>query len=327
MVAYCLHVFGGSNLNNTHAFKMEKILKGKGFIIPTLTPLLFRNNHIENKTDDLLNHENITHFFIHSFKDDDVKLSLPLPPHKKTVNDFVFITNGEMIRNLGIDSYQLNKNDFLLTPKNKITTTEFVSPDLEGFYCHFSDELIASSPFWEVLHTQPLSENFITVPVTEAENLVHLLTRVLQLYRSSNRKAKDYRLLSCYLCTILAEIFLSFKNTGVTLGKNTDVLLSFKSLAYKQFRQRTSITEYASQLNITPNYLNKIVKNETGKTTTEIIAEIVILEAKVLLLQTKLTISEIGLELGFEDASYFSRFFKKESSVSPSEFRSMIDLS
>ena len=173
-------------------------MKKSSLKIPTLTPILFRNNHIENKTDDLLNHENITHFFIHSFKEDEVELKLPLPPHKKTVNDFVFVTNGSMNRNLGIDSYELKKNDFLLTPKNRITTTEFVSSDLEGFYCHYSDELIRANPFLETLHTQPLSENSLQIPETEAENLEYLLTRVLQLYKSANKEGNDYRLVSFY---------------------------------------------------------------------------------------------------------------------------------
>lgn len=310
-----------------HSIIEKKRLKKSSLKIPTLTPILIRNSHIKNKTDDLLNHDNITHFFIHSFKEDEVELNLPLPSHKKTVNDFVFVTNGSMTRNLGIDSYQLKKNDFLFTPKNKITTTEFVSSDLEGFYCHFSDELIGANPFLETLHTQPLSENSIQIPETEAENLKYLLNRVLQLYKSSNKEGKNHQLLSYYLSTILAEVFLSFKNTVITPRKNNDVLLRFKNLAYKQFKQHTSIKEYASQLNITPNHLNKVVKSETGKTTTEIIREIIILEVKVLLLQTKLTINEISLEVGFEDASYFSRFFKENTGYSPSKYRSMIDLS
>lgn len=306
---------------------MKKDIKKTILEIPTLTPLSFKSDHIENNTDDLLNQENISHIFIHSFKEDKIKLTLPLPPHKKTINDFVFITNGTMIRNLGIDSYRLNPFDFLFTPKNIITTTEFASADLEGFFCHFSDEFIGANPFLEILHTQSLNENFIQIPENEAKNLNYLLSRVLQLYKSSNEKSKNDRLISSYLSTILAEVFLSFKNTVATPRLNNDILLNFKNLVYKQFKQHKSIKEYASQLHITPNHLNKVVKNETGKTTTEIINEIMILEAKVLLFQTKQTVNEISLALGFEDASYFSRFFKKETGFSPSHFRVKIDLS
>lgn len=295
--------------------------------IPTLTPLSFKNHYIENNTDDLLNHENISQIFIHSFQEDHIKLKLPLPPHRKTINDFVFITKGNMIRNLGIDSYQLNQYDFLFTPKNVITTTQYVSRDLEGFYCHFSDELMGAHPFLKTLHTQSLNENFIKVPEKEVENLNYLLNRVLHLYKSSNEKDKIKRLISYYLSTILGEVFLLYKHTRVQSSLNNELLSTFKNLVYKQFKEQRSIKEYASQLHITPNHLNKIVKKETGKTSTEIIHEIIILEAKVLLFQTKLSISEISLAVGFEDVSYFSRLFKKKTGFSPSHFREKIDLS
>lgn len=74
--------------------------------IPTLSPIIFRKNHIKNNIDELLNDDSIAQFFIHSFKEDAVNLKLPLD--KKTHNDFVFITNGSMTRNLGIESFELN---------------------------------------------------------------------------------------------------------------------------------------------------------------------------------------------------------------------------
>lgn len=88
-----------------------------------------------------------------------------------------------------------------------------------------------------------------------------------------------------------------------------------------------SIKEYASRLNITPNHLNKRVKHETGNTASEVIREITILEAKVLLLQTTMTIKEISKELGFNDDSCFGRLFKNKTNYSPSGYRRMIDLS
>lgn len=295
--------------------------------IPTLSPIVFRKNYIKNNTDELLNDDSITQFFIHSFKEDSVNLNLPLPPHKKTVNDFVFITSGSMTRNLGIESFQLKKNDFIFMPKNSITTTEYVSSDLEGFYCHFSDEFIGANPFLSSLHTQPSSQNYVHVSQNEASSLEFLLTRIVELYKNRKRNPNNYRLISFYLSTVIAELFLSYKKQVVLPTQNNDVFTGFKSLVHKKFKQNLNIKEYASQLNITPNHLNKRVKSETGKTASKIIKEITILEAKVLLIQTRLTIKEISVELGIEDASYFSRLFKNETNYTPSDYREMIDLS
>ena len=295
--------------------------------IPTLSPLIFKRNHIKNNLDELLNDDSITQFFIHSFKEDDVNLNLPLPPHKKTVNDFVFITNGSMTRSLGIELFQLKKNDFLFTPENSITTTEFVSNDLEGFYCHFSDEFIGANPFMGTLHTQLSGQNYIHVSLEAAVNIQFLLTRIVQLYKSRKSIPNNYRLIPFYLSTVIAELFMTLKKQVFVPMQKNDVFSSFKSLAHKQFKQNLTIREYASQLNMTPNHLNKRVKLETGKTASEIIKEITILEAKVLLLQTTMTIKEISRELGFIDDSYFSRLFKNKTNYTPSNYRKMIDLS
>ena len=308
-------------------FKLENNLKKLKPNIPILSPILFKNNYIKNKTDELLNNDNITQFFIHSFKEDAVNLNLPLPPHKKTVNDFVFITNGSMKKSLGIESFHLKKNNFLFTPKNNITTTEHMSPDLEGFYCHFSDEFIGVNPFLETLHTKTSNQNYFHISHDEAINLSFLLTRLVQLYKNRKENPNDNHLISFYLSTIIAELFLTYRKHVVTPRKNNDIFLRFMNLVQRQFKQNIGIGAYASQLNITPNHLNKQVKAMSGKTASKIIKEITILEAKVLLLQTKMSINEISLELGFEDASYFSRLFKKETTNSPSYYREMIDLS
>ena len=295
--------------------------------IPTLSPVIFKKNHIQNNTDELLNDENISEFFIHSFKDDDVLLNLPLPPHKKTVNDFVFVFKGNMTKNLGIESFNLKENDFLLTPKNNITTTEFVSDDLEGFYCHFSDEFVGANSFLRNIHSQPNRQNYLHLSESEASIIKILLTRIVQLYKGRKNNQNDYRIIPFYLSTVFAELFLSLDHQDISSKRNSDLLINFKSLVHQHFKQNLTIKEYASLLHISPNHLNKRVKSETGKTTSEIIKEITVLEAKVFLLQTEMTIKEISSELGFNDESYFSRLFRNETNHSPSKYRKMIDLS
>ncbi|RPE12174.1 AraC family transcriptional regulator [Chitinophaga lutea] len=79
--------------------------------------------------------------------------------------------------------------------------------------------------------------------------------------------------------------------------------------------------EYAKQLNLHVNHLNKVLKDSTGKTTTALIAERIALEARALLKHTNWNISEIAACLGFEDLSHFIKFFKKYAQVTPKDFR------
>jgi AraC-like DNA-binding protein len=82
---------------------------------------------------------------------------------------------------------------------------------------------------------------------------------------------------------------------------------------------------YAEKLNVSIKHLNKIVNATVGKSTSELIQERIVLEAKRLLVHGKFTNQEIAYELGFDDASYFSRVFKKNSGLSPSEFTKQYD--
>jgi AraC-like DNA-binding protein len=77
----------------------------------------------------------------------------------------------------------------------------------------------------------------------------------------------------------------------------------------------------AEKLNISPRYLSDMLKQETGKTALELIHLYLISEAKNLLKEGKMNITEISVSLGFENATYFSRLFKKEVGIPPNIFR------
>jgi AraC family transcriptional activator of pobA len=79
--------------------------------------------------------------------------------------------------------------------------------------------------------------------------------------------------------------------------------------------------DYADQLAVHVNHLNKVLKENTGKTTTSIISGRIIQEAKILLKQTDWNISEIAYCLGFEQVAHFSNFFRKQTSFAPVAFR------
>lgn len=83
-----------------------------------------------------------------------------------------------------------------------------------------------------------------------------------------------------------------------------------------------SAKEYAERLSVHVNHLNKVLKENTGKTTTEIITGRMLQEAKILLKQTDWNVSEIAYSLGFEEVAHFSNFFKKQTTFTPLAFRS-----
>ena len=89
----------------------------------------------------------------------------------------------------------------------------------------------------------------------------------------------------------------------------------------QKLRLRTA-KDYADRLSVHVNHLNKVLKENTGKTTTDAISTRVVQEAKILLKQTDWNVSEIANSLGFEEVAHFSNFFRKQTSFSPVTFRS-----
>lgn len=82
-----------------------------------------------------------------------------------------------------------------------------------------------------------------------------------------------------------------------------------------------SASDFAEQLNVHVNHLNRAVKETTDKTTTQLITERILQEAKILLKHSKWNVSEIAYALGFTEVTHFNNFFKKQMGTSPGKFR------
>jgi AraC family transcriptional regulator, transcriptional activator of pobA len=110
---------------------------------------------------------------------------------------------------------------------------------------------------------------------------------------------------------------------------NTRITAVFMELLERQFpvedpsRRFTmnSANDFAQQLSVHVNHLNRAVKATTGKTTSEIIYERIVAEAKALLKHSNRDIAEIGYCLGFEDPTHFNHFFRKQTNTKPSDYR------
>ena len=105
------------------------------------------------------------------------------------------------------------------------------------------------------------------------------------------------------------------------LSHKEEILLSFIDLLLKNYRQQHSALFYADRLNITPNYLGRIIKSITGRTMKNFILDMLYKDAIYMLRHTDMPIQDIGCELGFTDLVTFSKFFKNISGIAPQYYR------
>ena len=265
--------------------------------------------------------KNIKDFYIHGLSDDTYELKMPLPSHRQTNHSIILVTKGSLIASSGFDNYTVEQNTMIVIPAGQITSLSFKSDDVAGFYLHFSDDYLS--------HIKVDLSKWLIRPVskfasTESEHLTTLLKRMQKL----NEKEANADIIKLYLATFLAEIEQSSDfRLRVNFPAHERLTLEFKRLLNCNITKEKSVKFYAAELNVTPNHLNKSVKVTLGRSASALIDEMLVLEAKVLMQKKTMSVSEIAFETGFEDVSYFGRFFKKHTGFAPTEYRKMIGLS
>ena len=121
---------------------------------------------------------------------------------------------------------------------------------------------------------------------------------------------------------LFIQVFQQVSNQNISNNlRPTLINRQFKSLLLSNFRQMKSPAEYATLLNISPSYLNEVIKETTGHPVSYWIHQEIILEAKRTLFYTNNTVKEVAYALGYADPSYFIRLFKKVTGSSPQQFR------
>lgn len=113
----------------------------------------------------------------------------------------------------------------------------------------------------------------------------------------------------------------SFPSAGTSIKRKDDITYRFLSLVEANFHKHRDVTFYANTLCISPKHMSSIVKTVSGRTASEWIDSYVILEAKLLLRNTTMTVQEISAILNFPDPSFFGKYFKRLVGSTPRKFR------
>lgn len=253
-------------------------------------------------------------------------LTLPVLPHRRSVYFFIFVTKGLAVRSKGLTRYEVGPDTLFCLAADQITSLEAISDDVEGFYCHFRPELFQHAqlpadieqafPFFSITADQPL----ISVPQPER---FYTLLDIMLAERLRNEPGRG-RLLALYLTAFLTEVsHLSQARPSGTPTAAALLTRRYKLLLSERIYEKNTVGELAGMLGISANHLNKSVKATTGKSAHELLEDMRILEAKVLLKQTNLPVADIAFKLGGLDPSDFARFFKAKTGLSPKAYRNL----
>lgn len=246
-------------------------------------------------------------------------------PHRHTFFELFFFKSGKGTHEIDFNHYPVEAN-----------SVHFVSPgqihhlglkNAKGHVLCFAEDFISlkskSSFVEEFRFYGPGSHPCLKLSKALGEEIGALID-------SANRDMKSSRelhpeLLQGYMHIILLKIRSFFleqeKNKKPALYGKEQKITRFKKLVSEQYLLQRSASDYACQLHVSPNYLNALCKKHEGKTATQLILDRVLLESKRLLYATDMNVKEISFYLKFEDVSYFNRFFKKQSGLTPVQYR------
>lgn len=255
-------------------------------------------------------------------------------PYNRRAYYKISLINGHNRAEYADKVIDIKKNALLFAspkvPYNYIPQDEKQS----GYFCIFTDEFLAASRTGILLDELPIFKPG-GYPVFQL-NSSQVKELSLLFEKMARELAEDYPfkydLLRNYVLELIhfgqklqpdIDIYSSHNATTRVAGLFIELLeRQFPITAPQQQLELRTAKDYADRLAIHVNHLNKVLKENTGKTTSDFISGRVAQEAKILLRQTDWNVSEIAYSLGFTEVAHFSNFFKKQAGLSPLAFRS-----
>jgi AraC family transcriptional regulator, transcriptional activator of pobA len=190
-----------------------------------------------------------------------------------------------------------------------------------------SDTLFFSSELFQ----NPINPHFLSEMSIFKTGIPHVLPlkesdadAVSRLFHCLKQYKNQSKIVAAQTLTLIEMIeHFHHKNHQVvgSLSRQETLLRDFDALLQKHYLENKDVAFYAQKLNLTPNHLSETIKSLTGKSAKKRIEDALIFEAKSLLRQTQMSIKEITYWLGFEDDSYFVKFFKQAENVTPNAYR------
>lgn len=249
--------------------------------------------------------------------------SVKLHIHNNQFQIFVLL-EGETLLLYQHKKIEVSGPAIITIPKNTAHGFEHMG-ELRGWIISLSDAVLEHMMKREAEVISAL-DIFRVIKVVASEPSEDLLQIMLGCIKEYNNKHTGRLLMLKYMVgQIIVQLsrLQDHNQLHVFTNDNTSTIYyrRFTQLVRTSSTYKISVEQYASELHITAGYLSRICRTVTGKSPKEIIMDVYITNAQLMLSDIEKSINEIAYSLGFEDPSYFARAFKRKVGVSPNEFR------
>lgn len=241
---------------------------------------------------------------------------------------FGLVLDGQAEISIDETKYVLNKNSYLILFPEQVARLNYRSDDFNGIFLSVSGETLKI-----LQHSMP---NMISMFLFIRQYPCAALTEenvkwIKQYHHLLLKEAKDttnmFRRETC-LSLLIALTYKLSNIYGTQImpepqmpNRQADILATFVEILEKNYKKERGIGFYASKMSITSKYLSITLKKVSGMTANEWIQTYVLQEAKRLLLNSRMSVQQIAIELNFTSQSFFGKYFKLYVGMSPARYR------
>jgi AraC family transcriptional activator of pobA len=278
-------------------------------------------------------------YALSEFKQEDILISRFAPyikshhnlhlAHKHTFYHLVLFTEGGGSHSIDFQNFPVKPYQIYFMIPGQVHSWSFEG-DVDGYVINFS------VPFFQSFLLQPdyleqfpffngaSHDQVIDIPQKLQKEVIQLFDQIVAESELPGRLALDM------VRSLMLQVFINLsrltlpQHSNNTTPYNYTLLRNFQKLIEKNYTTLKLPKDYAALLYITPNHLNALCNDVLDISAGEVIRNRIVLEAKRLLVNLGLTISEVADQLNFADYSYFTKYFKKQTGVTPEEFRKQI---
>ncbi|CAM4066955.1 AraC-type DNA-binding protein [Pedobacter westerhofensis] len=248
-------------------------------------------------------------------------------PHRHDFYHLMLFTRGAGSHSIDFQQFSVKPYHFYFMAPGQVHNWHFEG-DIDGYVINFSavffKSFLLDDEYLEQFAFLSGNVNYSVIDLTEElqPDVIRTIDRaVLEANTVHPFRLDSIRIMLLDLFILLAKV--SKENEGLKLPENQPraTLKKFEKLIEKEYQTMRLPKQYAEKLFISPGYLNTICQDVLGISAGDMIRNRIILEAKRMLVNLSLTVSEIAWNLNFADNSHFCKFFKNHVGMSPKSFR------
>ena len=306
--------------------------------IPLFKHQTYKNSYLKKeyqRIEPFIPSSSIKHFDIHKR----CTFNEIIPSHRLDFYAVFIVTKGEGIHSFGIKEHYIKENMLCFIGPDMISSWQSEANEHQGIFCSFSDmffydgredkDFLTELPFFKI-------DGNSVLHLTDEQTKYYLtfFNLMYDEYQQQNPHADD--VLRSYLQLILNKANSQYHtkqcrvdqpdHAGLILLKRFTALFmrDFKTINDGKIINLKKVSGYALELGVSQNHLNDTIKNITGKSAGQLVKGQLLKHATMCLKHSEKSISEIAYQLGYEDPSYFARYYKKHTGQSPSDLREHI---